>query len=67
VLLSTNVAIAERFWVPMIRSPSHGPGTERSPAFSGRSLIINTSPANLEDLLAIDLLGFRRSRPCEGI
>ena len=47
----------------MIKSPSYAPGTERSPASCDRSLIINTSPTNLEDFLAIDPLGLRRSLP----
>ena len=62
VVRSTNVPIAERS-NPMMRSPSQCPGTARSSASAGRSLII-TSGVTWPQAFCCDLeRGTRKARP----
>ena len=62
VVRSTNVPIAE-LPSPMIRSPSQCPGTARSSASAGRSLIMMSEPTNSLPRPRRRALGTRSARP----
>jgi hypothetical protein len=62
VVRSTRVPIAERF-SPMIRSPSQCPGTARSAASAGRSLIMISLVMNFLPRPRVRALGMRSARP----
>ena len=63
---SARVPIAERF-SPWISSPSRGPGTARSAASAGRSLIITSGVTKDFPRPAIRAEGYaRRARPLRG-
>ena len=62
VVRSTRVPIADLF-SPMIRSPSQCPGTARSAASAGRSLIITSGVTNFLPRPRVRARGTRSARP----
>ena len=62
VVRSTRVPIAELF-SPMIRSPSQCPGTARSAASAGRSLIMISAVMNFLPRPRVRARGTRSARP----
>jgi len=62
VVSSTSVPIADRFFCPMIRSPSQCPGTARSAASAGRSAMLIMFRARFLRCPGLRH-GFRTARP----